>query len=213
MYNTRSNLILGFHGCDQEVRDKLLQKPSTILKSEKPYDWLGHGVYFWENNFERALQWAKDKAKRGEIEKASVIGAVISLDYCLDFTDSRFITMLKTYYELLEIRYKQLGKELPVNRDIKSDTHKDKIIRELDCLVIEFMHQKIYEQYSSEIKQKGFTSYKIFDSARGVFTEGGPAFPGAGIHNKSHIQICIRNSNCIKGFFKPRNEITFPEVK
>jgi hypothetical protein len=28
---------------------------------------------------------------------------------------------------------------------------------------------------------------------------------------KSHIQICIRNLNCIKGFFLPRQEIDFPE--
>jgi len=25
------------------------------------YDWLGHGMYFWENNYARALQWAEDK--------------------------------------------------------------------------------------------------------------------------------------------------------
>lgn len=27
---------------------------------------------------------------------------------------------------------------------------------------------------------------------------------GAGIKEKSHIQICVRNTNCIKGYFLPR---------
>jgi hypothetical protein len=66
-------------------------------------------MYFWENNADRALQWAKDKKKRGET-------------------------------------YKDLGEELPKNRDIKADKHKDKILRELDCKVIEFMHDQIIHQ-------------------------------------------------------------------
>ena len=77
MYRSRSNLIIGFHGCDAEVCNKLLNHPNEILKSERPYDWLGHGIYFWENNYERALLWAKDKYKRGEINKPAVIGAVL----------------------------------------------------------------------------------------------------------------------------------------
>jgi len=69
------------------------------------------------------------------------------------------------------------------------------------------MHQKIDEQYSGDIKKQGFSNFRQFDTARGVFTEGGPAFPGAGIQKKSHIQICVRNTKCIKGFFLPRKEL------
>lgn len=67
MYNVKPNLIIGFHGCDAATRDNLLNHPNKIEISEKPYDWLGHGIYFWENNHDCALQWAKDKHKRGEI--------------------------------------------------------------------------------------------------------------------------------------------------
>src|SRR3972149_9514287 len=108
MYDYRTNLIIGFHGCDQSVRDAIVNNPNNIRKSEKPYDWLGHGVYFWENNYDRALKWANDKSKRNEIEKPSVIGAVIELKYCFDLLDSRFIDTLKTYYELMVESYKIL---------------------------------------------------------------------------------------------------------
>lgn len=200
MYSSRSSILIGFHGCDESARDQLLTKPKKVKISEKPFDWLGHGFYIWENNYDRALEWAKDKEKRGKIKKASVIGVVFTLDYCLDLIDSEFIKMLSIYYKLMEKDLSSIGKELPKNIDVKEDQHKDLLIRELDCAVIQYLHQKIKE----EIKIHKNTSLKEFDSARGVFTEGGPAFPGAGVQKKSHIQICIRNTDCIKGFFLPR---------
>lgn len=200
MYSSRSNLIIGFHGCDEEVGLKLLNDPKKIKISDKPFDWLGHGFYIWENNYERALSWAKDKEKKGKIKKASVIGVVCTLDDCLDLIDSQFINVLSYYYGLMERDFKELGKDLPKNKDVKEDEHQDLLIRELDCAVIQYLHQKIKE----EIELNKNSDLKEFDTVRGVFTEGGPAFPGAGIQKKSHIQICIRNMDCIKGFFLPR---------
>ena len=104
------------------------------------------------------------------------------------------------------------GEELRENKDLPHDTHKDKILRELDCAVIEYMHGRILKSIRNDIKAKGFSHMKVFDSTRGVFTEGGPVFSGAGILEKSHIQICIRNPNCIKGFFLPRKEVIFPQL-
>jgi hypothetical protein len=68
----------------------------------------------------------------------------------------------------MELSYNLFEKELPKNKDLKFDTYKDKIIRELDCSVIEYMHQKISEARDTEISEKGFSDYKIFDSARGI---------------------------------------------
>ena len=206
MYDSRPGLLIG---CEASTRDTLLESSDIIKKSEKPYDWLGHGMYFWENNADRALQWARDKKKRGEIEHPAVVGAVLDLGYCFDLTDSRFISMIKAYHSLLAQIYEESDLELPKNKDSIADQHKDKILRELDCKVIEFMHDQILRQVADDIRSRGYTNYKIFDSARGVFTEGGPAYAGAGIVEKTHIQICIRNLNCIKGFFLPRKELNF----
>lgn len=43
----------------------------------------------------------------------------------------------------------------------------------------------------------------MYDSVRGVFPEGGEVYPGSGFVDKTHIQICIVNPNCIKGYFNP----------
>ena len=209
MYSIRPNLVLGFHGCDAETCNSLLNNPNEIVYSEKPYDWLGHGMYFWENNYDRAMLWAEDKKSRSEIKNPTVIGAILQLGYCLDLLDTSFINLLQAYFETMKSEYKVLNKEIPKNKDISHDKHKDKIMRELDCTLIEFMHQTILETILEEKRAQGYSELKIFDSARGVFTEGGPAFPGAGIQEKNHIQICIRNANSIKGFFLPRKENDF----
>lgn len=209
MYDVKPNLIIGFHGCERRVRDTLLLNPNYYKISQKPFDWLGHGLYFWENNYERALQWATEKKKRGKIEEPAVIGAVLHLGYCCDFLDKRCIRLLAFYFNNMKSKYEQIKRELPKNEDLKFDRHKNKILRHRDCAAIEFMHAEIFSVVTKERAEKGYSDYKIFDSTRGVFVEGGPAFEGAGIFEKSHIQICIRNPNCIQGFFMPRKEVDF----
>ncbi|MBS1660333.1 MAG: hypothetical protein JST68_04710 [Bacteroidetes bacterium] len=209
MYDTRPNLIIGFHGCERQVRDKLLMNPNDYIISQKPYDWLGHGFYFWENNYDRALQWATEKQERGIIKEPSVIGAVLYLGYCCDLLDKRYIKLLAGYFNKMKDYSSKLQKELPKNKDVKDDAYKNKLLRNLDCSVIEYMHEKIQQQVQSDLVLKGYSPHKIFDSTRGVFIEGGPAFEGAGIFEKTHIQICIRNPNCIQGFFLPRQETDF----
>ncbi|MCK5154882.1 MAG: hypothetical protein KAQ69_00530 [Spirochaetales bacterium] len=55
-----------------------------MKKSTQDHDWLGEGMYFWENNYERALEWSKTKHTN-----PAVLGALIDLGQCLDFIDSR----------------------------------------------------------------------------------------------------------------------------
>jgi cobalamin biosynthesis protein CobD/CbiB len=98
MYDLRPNLVIGFHGCDIRVRDKLLSHPNEIVISQKPYEWLGHAMYFWENNYARAMQWTEDKKRRGAIETPAVIGAVLFLGYCCDLSDSKCIGNLTAAY-------------------------------------------------------------------------------------------------------------------
>ncbi|SFD55380.1 hypothetical protein SAMN05518672_102401 [Chitinophaga sp. CF118] len=209
MYDVRPNLIIGFHGCDETVSNALLNDPDKVKISKQPYDWLGNGMYFWENNYERALSWANDKKKRSQIDKPAVIGAVINLGYCCDFLDSKHIRILEPHYSSMVNLNKNSGTALPRNKDSSHDLYKDKVLRELDCSVIEFMHRGIYHNVQADIDSKGYATEQPFDSVRGVFMEGGPAFEGSGIFEKNHIQICIRNPNCIKGFFRPRQKVDY----
>ncbi|MEQ8880438.1 MAG: hypothetical protein RLQ12_12435, partial [Cyclobacteriaceae bacterium] len=61
-YNSYPSYVLGFHGCDKEVALEVLNGKSKLKDSKNKWDWLGHGIYFWEQNPQRAFQHAKDIA-------------------------------------------------------------------------------------------------------------------------------------------------------
>jgi hypothetical protein len=204
MYNIRPNLYIGFHGCDESTRDKLIKNPHEVEKSTRPYDWLGNGFYIWENNHSRAYQWASDKEQKKKIKKASVVGVVYTLSNCLDFTDSEFIDSIAEYYFLMKYELERLNLELPQNKNHIKDQHNDKLIGNLDCAVIEYCHTQMDIEIDYQFKNNGFSKLKTYDSVRGIFTEGGEAFPGAALQKKNHIQVCIRNLDMIKGFFIPK---------
>lgn len=42
-----------------------------------------------------------------------------------------------------------------------------------------------------------------YQTVRDVFPEGKEVYPNAGFKDKDHIQICVRDLSCIKGYFRP----------
>jgi hypothetical protein len=190
MYHKQSGLILGFHGCDKKTQQSILNSSSAHLKhSTNDYDWLGNGIYFWENSPERALQFAIEKKKRGEdeIKNPVVLGAIIDLGKCLDLLDFENTDLVKAAYHDLKKIYGSAGLQLPENISFNQAGKYNFLLRPLDCLVIEHL-----------IKSNDF------HSVRGLFPEGTELYEGSGFRVKDHIQICIRNLNCIKGYFIPR---------
>ena len=73
MYEKLPNLTIGFHGCSQETYEKVILYNQPLKASENSYDWLGHGIYFWEQNLQRAKEWSKRRYGKD----SAVIGAVI----------------------------------------------------------------------------------------------------------------------------------------
>lgn len=193
MYASLPNIVIGFHGCDKKVFDKILYKHEPFKSSHNDYDWLGNGMYFWEQNLERAWEWAKSGRTNPKIniEEPAVIGAVIDLGVCLNLLDSNNIQMLKNQYDLLKLKMSIIDKPMPINKNVKGND--DLLLRYLDCAVIEDLHE-----------ERKKNNQKAFDSVRGVFFEGKEIYSTSGFREQSHIQICVRNPNCIKGFFAPK---------
>jgi len=194
MYPVKPGLLIGFHGCEESIRNAIISNETMLKPSQNKYDWLGAGFYFWEGNYARALDFARHPPGKKKIINPAVLGAVIELGYCLDLMDTDCIRMVKDSFNNLSEIFDMVNKDLPINKNIGMS--KDTLLRELDCAVIENLHL-----------QRAYGNKKAFDSARGLFVEGQPIYEGAGFHEKNHIQICIRNPNCIKGFFVPRKEV------
>ena len=202
MYTTRPGLILGFHGCDESLVSEVLTGQKTLRKSTNKYDWLGHGVYMWDNSPARALEFAEFlKTNPGKsvrpIKNPAVIGAVLNLGFCLDLLDYQNLSFIKEAHNLLNTLHEKLRKDMPVNKPLRIGGNNDLLLRELDCAVIESLHSFRHQ-----------AANPAFDSIRGVFSEGEELYENAGFKEKDHIQICIRNPNCIKGYFLPMMENT-----
>ena len=85
MYSSKPGLLIGFHGCEQSVRDDIVSGKANMKPSTNSHDWLGEGFYFWENNYERALDFARNPPGKKSYKNPAVLGAIIDLQYCLDY--------------------------------------------------------------------------------------------------------------------------------
>lgn len=184
--------VLGYHGCDAELGEAVLHGEKCLLPSENDYDWLGTGIYFWENDPQRALRWAshlKDNPKHGrtKIVTPFALGAIIDLGSCLDLTESGSLEKVKTAHEIF-------SNQGPV--ELKNEgTLENPGRRMLDCAIINFLHDLLEE-----------ADERPFDSVRALFPEGGNLYPTSGFLDRTHIQIAIRRESSIIGYFRPKPE-------
>jgi hypothetical protein len=199
-------LDLGYHGCSGETAERLLGG-EDFEQSNKDYDWLGPGAYFWEGDPQRALEWATQRSGSRAYKAPTVVGAVIDLGNCLDLTTRSHLDLIAYYFELFRADQQAAGAQLPANEDMRHDAAGDKLLRYLDRAVISFLHEQIDEEIGTAKAFGEFPRVQAFDSVRGLFPEGEPAYPGAGFLRKTHTQIAVRNPACIKGVFRPRPAI------
>ncbi len=198
MSRLATSFVLGYHGCDRAIGLKAIGGQIELLQSDKDFDWLGPGAYFWESDPQRAREWAEWKAGRGDYSSPFVIGAVIDLRNCLDLSTREDLELLTQAYRSFKSAQRKAGLTMPVNRSAPGQPNADRVLRFLDCAVIRHLHGTL-EAQPAETRV-----LEPFDTVRGTFTEGAKAYPGGGFREKSHVQIAVRNTDCIKGVFLPR---------
>lgn len=185
--------VIGYHGCDRSLVEGVLLSRKNLNASHNDYDWLGEGIYFWEYGCQRAMDWAGGISRRRPemVKKPAVIGAHIHLGVCFDLLDVRFTAMLADLYPLFESTLKKQGAAIPENEPAH-ETDRDLVRRKLDCAMLNWAIPQI--EKALQVR---------FQTVRGVFQEGIPAYPGSGILKKSHIQVAVRDTGCILGYFLP----------
>lgn len=180
-------LAVGFHGCDKAVAERVVCHREELLSSNQPWEWLGHGIYFWEDSHARAMRWAEDLASKGKVDCPAVIGAIIDLGNCLNLIDAEALSLVRAAHEAYRTICQASGAKAARNRG------PELAARFLDCAVMETLHQ---------LREK--EGRRPFDTVRGFFVEGKPLYPDAGLRELDHIQICVRAPKQIVGYFWPR---------
>jgi hypothetical protein len=172
--------VLCYHGCRRVFADAARSGSIALIEwrlSQNAYDWLGEGIHFWEGSRSRAAQWAVEHFGA----EADVLEVELELGHCLNLLESTYHDTLRQTYRNLRAAYRSRGLTLPKNLKKRHD---------LDCLVInkfvQFMETLMVRQ---EIR---------FQTVRSVFEEGRPLFPGSALRAQSHIQVAVRDVQCIR---------------
>jgi hypothetical protein len=192
---TYQRIVIGYHGCDAAVAERVLAGKARLRSSTNAYDWLGEGTYFWEHGPRRAYEWAIEQSRLGaaRVRNPPVLAAKIDLGVCLDLLDTANTRLLGKWFAKFRLFFRQKGVQMPQNRNAAGSRPGDKVLRYRDCAVVDYTLRSIAQ--SESIK---------YQTVRSVFLEGKPAFPGSKIALKSHIQIAVKDPACIVGIFEPK---------
>src|SRR5438874_2904794 len=95
-----NRVVKGFHGTSRAKGTQIV-KDQLVAVSRNPYDWLGHGAYFWEESYERARQWAEKKYH----SEAAVVSTEVRLGRCINLFDASWGGVLRRAYEEVRDRH------------------------------------------------------------------------------------------------------------
>jgi hypothetical protein len=166
--------IYGYHGTSRQAALTILR--SGFRPSNNDYDWLGTGVYFFQDAPLRALQWATEQHP----QNPAVIRSLIRLENCIDLFDLNWFPLIRNVYNSFVEEYRKINLPLPRQNPSRSKAHR------LDCA---------YFNYISEVLQG---QGQEIEAIRAVFIEGERVFPNSAIFDLAHVQIAIRNTALIE---------------
>lgn len=169
---TASVLVKGYHGTTAETVGRILAQ--GFRASRNDYDWLGDGVYFFQDAPLRAADWAK---AHHAPERPAVVGAEISLDDCLDLLDIGWSSILAEAYDGFLRLCRQTAQPIPRQT---GGAHR------LDRYVLNYA--------AAVLAESGIAVRSI----RAAFSEGTPVFPNSALFDRSHVQIAVRDLGVIQ---------------
>ena len=162
-----SETVLGYHGTSVAAAKSILEEGFQI--SRNPYDWLGDGVYFFQEAPQRAWEWAC--GHHGET--ASVLAAKIHIVNCMDLLAGGWESVIADAYNSYLQKIKESRKTLP---EQAGGAHR------LDREVI---------NYTVGVLNDSGTKIAC---VRAAFVEGRAVFPNSALFDQTHVQIAVRDS-------------------
>jgi hypothetical protein len=187
--------VVGYHGTGLSTALRIVNRVEGFRWSQRDFDWLGHGIYFWEYAPQQARDWAKLRRRQlqkkknpaaDEIRKVNepiaVVASMIRLGFCFDLLEPYNVKYLLSVFEDYRQTMELSGEPLPKN---------NRKYRKLDCAVFEYAYKVINAASEHPVD----TSRGVYVSARGDRR----VWDASWISRDTHIQLCVRNSSCILG--------------
>lgn len=164
--------VYGYHGTSQTAAALIVH--GTFLPSNNRYDWLGDGIYFWEEAPERAWEWARQVYG----DDAAVVASRLLLDSCMDLAERHWQEFLAEVYRSFAHERKQRGRAVPRQRPNSGSHPLDRVI--INRAVVTLAQQGI-----------------VIRVVRSPFREGKRLYPWSALYSHQHVQIAVRDTALI----------------
>jgi hypothetical protein len=165
-----ARIVEVFHGTTGVIANDILDG-GRFKSSLKPWNWLGPGIYFWEEDLNRAVRWASEQFGPA----GAVLRTRISLKDCLDLTKLSWNEYVAECFPDYREMLRRKRRTLPQNKGRDHD---------LDSSVLDYVSDK---------------RQRKFKSVRAAFTDGKRLYPGSALFRLSHIEIAVRDESVIIG--------------
>jgi hypothetical protein len=109
--------VIGYHACSRVYAEEIGSGKVKIDEwrfSTNKYDWLGDGIYFWEDGLRRAREWARDFVEG----RPGIVRAEIDLGRCLDLAETENLDLIREMHARIVARYRAKGWRVPTNREL-----------------------------------------------------------------------------------------------
>ena len=169
-------IVSGYHGTSSEAADMILREGFRI--SQNPYDWLGDGVYFFQDAPHRAWEWASERHGNA----GAVIGAEIHIVDCIDLLDVGWNSIISDTYDSYLKNLRDSGRAIP-----EQSRRRHRLDREV-------MNYAVGVLSESGVK---------IACVRAAFGEGRPVYPDSAFYDRAHVQISVRDIGvCIRRIWR-----------
>ena len=160
-------ILTGYHGTTKEKSESILKQGFKISKSqEQKYEWLGDGIYFWDDIF-YAVQWNiinmeknyNDKNEKNLMNYAIIKSRIIvNKSKLFDISSPEGSIIYSKLKKKLEKKLIESGSEKLVEK-LKKQSDKfwiniledNGFFKEFDVIMAEFKNKKRNEKYKDDI--------------------------------------------------------------
>jgi hypothetical protein len=167
--------VYGYHGTSRGAANSILRGGFT--PSSSGHDWLGPGIYFWQDAPGRAWEWAQKYDDPVVIQSQ----IVFEQEEAMDLLDRRWFNMLREYHSTFVDQWPVQEIPLPTQNPTTSKQHK------LDDAYLEYI--------GSFLEHNKICKVSLI---RAAFTEGSPIYGYSALYDLSHVQISVRDPKCIR---------------
>lgn len=172
MEDIRPNII-GYHA---NTKDKILNcLANKNLIEYKDTDWLGKGMYFWDN-IGNAHYWKNEKIRKEEGTEIEILQANIYIDEVLDLTDTQNLKFINNLWERF------------VSGNLKKDIPQNQLGKRLDYL---------FEAFSDKFSYGVIKAYGKYKTEHTTFYS---FFKGSNISIRNKIIYSVKKNECITNY-------------